>query len=112
MLSNLAKYLKKLVLICNSYGIPLPLVHDPKTGTGSVSLTLVFVSSVMVLLGLAGKWSGKFGVVDINDALEFFYASSCLYFGRNWRTGASTKENTEENSGGADKEKDLKPPTL
>jgi hypothetical protein len=30
------------------------------------------------------------GVVDISNALEFFYASSFLYFGRNWRTGASS----------------------
>lgn len=111
MLSRLIKNMKKLVLICNSYGIPLPLVHDPKTGTGSVSLTLVVLSSSMVLLGLVGTWSGKLGVIDIKNALEFFYASSFLYFGRNWRTGASAKEDTEENSGGADQEKDSKPPT-
>ncbi len=98
MLSKLLRYFKKLVLTCNSYGIPLPLVHDPKTGTGSVSLTLVFVSSVMVLLGLVGKWSGKLGIIDINNALEFFYASTFLYFGRNWRSssGAQLKEDTEE----------------
>jgi hypothetical protein len=68
------------------------MVKDPKTGLGSVSLTLVFISSITVILGLVGKWSGKLGVVDINNALEFFYASSFLYFGRNWRTGATTKE--------------------
>jgi hypothetical protein len=68
------------------YGINLPMVKDPKTGRGSVSLTLVFISSIMVILGLVGKWSGRLGIVDINNALEFFYASSFLYFGRNWRT--------------------------
>lgn len=106
MLSKLTRYLKKLVLTCNSYGIPLPLVHDPKTGSGSVSLTLVFVSSVMVLLGLVGKWSGKLGVIDINNALEFFYASSFLYFGRNWRTGAQLKDTEEPD----DATKESQPP--
>ena len=71
------------------YGVPLPMVRDPKTGKGSVSLTLVFISSALVILGLVGKWSGHMGVVDISNALEFFYASSFLYFGRNWRTGAT-----------------------
>ncbi len=42
----------------------------------------------MVILGLVGKWSGHFGTIDIDNALEFFYAASFLYFGRNWRTGA------------------------
>jgi len=110
MLLKFSKHIKRLVLVCNSYGIPLPLVHDPKTGTGSVSLTLVVVSSLMVLVGLVSQWSGVPGTVDMDSALEFFYASSFLYFGRTWRTGASAKD-TEENSGGADKEKDSKPPT-
>lgn len=109
MLSELTKYVKKLVLMCNSYGIPLPLARDPKTKTGSVSLTLVFISSVMVLLGLVGKWSGKLGVIDINNALEFFYASSFLYFGRNWRTGATTVEGTEESSSAPPVKKTTRP---
>lgn len=81
----------------NMYGINLPMVKDPKTGIGSVSLTLVVISSVMVILGLVGKWSGKLGVVDINNSLEFFYASSALYFGRNWQKSASSKD--EEDAG-------------
>lgn len=73
------------------------MIRDPKTGKGSVSLTLVFVSSTLVILGLVGKWSGHMGIVDISNALEFFYASSFLYFGRNWRTGtASSADETSE----------------
>ena len=94
----------------NMYGINLPMVKDPKTGIGSVSLTLVFIASIMVILGLVGKWSGKLGIVDINNALEFFYASSFLYFGRNWRTGAPAKDDPK---GGAPKvdDSDELPPT-
>jgi hypothetical protein len=98
MLQKLLKELRKLVHTANMYGIPLPMVRDPKTEIGSVSLTLVFISSVMVILGLVGKWSGRLGVVDINNALEFFYASSFLYFGRNWRTGASSTDLEEGES--------------
>lgn len=110
MLQELLKKLKQLVILCNTYGIPLPLVRDPKTKQGSVSLTLVFISSIMVILGLVGKWSGHFGTIDINNALEFFYASSFLYFGRNWRTGASPKEEQLEGTPKADKPDEL-PPT-
>ncbi len=78
------------------------MVKDPKTGMGSVSLTLVFISSIMVILGLVGKWSGRLGTIDINNSLEFFYASSALYFGRNWKKGGASEdlsEEEEENSG-------------
>lgn len=95
MLQTLLKKFKKLVLLCNSYGIPLPLVRDPKTKIGSVSLTLVFVSSLMVIIGLVGKWSGKLGIIDIDNAMTFFYASSFLYFGRNLKTGALVQDENQ-----------------
>jgi hypothetical protein len=98
MLRLLGKRLQKLVNVINMYGIPLPMVRDPKTGMGSVSLTLVFISSIMVILGLVGKWSGRLGTIDINNSLEFFYASSALYFGRNWKKGGASEDLSEENS--------------
>lgn len=79
----------------NVFGINIPMVKDPKTGTGSVSLTLVFISSALVLVGLVGKWSGYLGTIDIDNALEFFYASSALYFGRKW---TSKTKNTLDGS--------------
>lgn len=98
MLKELWKKLSGLVAVANKYGIPIPMVRDPKTGIGSVSLTLVFISSIMVILGLVGKWSGRLGTIDIHNALEFFYASSALYFGRNWKTGASVKDEVVEDT--------------
>ena len=106
MLNELLNKLKELITSINLNGVPLPLARDPKTKIGSVSLTLVFISSIMVILGLIDK--GKLSVVDIENALEFFYASSFLYFGRNWRTGASTS--SEKTSGGSSKTKDELPP--
>lgn len=92
MFEEFWKKIQALSRSANIYGISLPMVKDPKTGKGSVSLTLVVISSVMVILGLVGRWSGYLGVMDINNSLEFFYASSFLYFGRNWRTATPPKE--------------------
>lgn len=82
---------KKLVIRANTYGVPMPLVHDPKTKSGSVSLTLVFVSSILVVIGIVGKWSGIAGGIDMSNAMDFFYASSALYFGRKWTLKSGVK---------------------
>lgn len=98
MFKQLTKSVKHLVKAINAYGIPLPMVRDPKTKAGSVSLTLVFLSSALVIIGCVGRWSGKLGDIDISHALEFFYASSALYFGRNWRKGGASGDLAEEAS--------------
>lgn len=86
----------KLVSDMNKKGIPLPSVRDPKTGKGSVSLTLVFISFNMVLLGLIGKASGFFGGIDIAQALNLFYACSALYWGRQFQAGNSSIGDVEK----------------
>lgn len=67
----------------NSKGVPLPMIRDPRTGRGSVSLTLLFISFNVVLVGLVGKWVEKLGGLDLSQALNLFYACAALYFGRN-----------------------------
>lgn len=84
MLSELGDKIKSWSRDANVYGLNMPMLKDPKTGAGSVSLTLVFLSSSIVIVGLVGKWAGYLGPIDIVHALEFFYASSALYFGRKW----------------------------
>ena len=84
MLNELWEKVSKLAREANLFGISVPTIKDPKTGMGSVSLTLLFLSSALVILGLVGKWSGFLGMIDIENALEFSYASSALYFGRRW----------------------------
>ena len=83
MLGKVISKWKDIVALMNSKGIPMPTIRDPKTGQGSISCTLVFVSSLMVIIGLMGKWSKYLGDVDISNSLQFFYASAALYFGRN-----------------------------
>ena len=73
--------LKKLTLLLNSYGVPLPFVRDPVAQAPSVSLTLLIVSAAMVFLGLVGKAS-KLLDVDLEQSLYWFGICSALYFGR------------------------------
>lgn len=92
----------------NSNGIPLPTIRDPNTGKGSISLTLVFVSFNMVLIGVVGKWSGTLGGIDIAQALNLFYACAALYWGRKFQGkdvefGDSEAVKTENTENHADK---------
>jgi hypothetical protein len=98
-MDKLYKKWKNFVNSMNRYGIPVPTIRDPKTGVGSVSLTLVFLSSVFVIVGIVGKWSKVVGEIDMNNAMEFFYASSALYFGRQWQNKSEIKaDSTQESS--------------
>ena len=89
--SLLYKKWKIVVNKANSLGLPVPSIRDPKTGTGSISLTLVFISSLLVIIGIVGKWSKLAGEIDMNNAMEFFYASSALYWGRQWQLKSDAK---------------------
>jgi hypothetical protein len=82
MLSKALDWLTAQAAAANSKGIPLPLLRDPKTGTGSVSLTLVFLSFNVVLVGLIGRFTNLVGNVDLTNALWLFGISCSLYFGR------------------------------
>lgn len=84
-LDVILKAWKRLCVTMNVRGIPLPTIKDPKTGAGSVSLTLVFISFNVVLLGLIGKWSGALGGIDVGQALNLFYACAALYWGRKFQ---------------------------
>lgn len=87
---------KAFVIKLNQYGIPLPMVRDPKSGTASVSLTLMIISFVITALGLVGKLSGKLDI-NLSEALTLFGVTSALYFGRNMSTNGSATNNTVNN---------------
>jgi len=77
---------KKFASDMNQKGIPMPTIRDPKTGFGSISLTLVFISSVIVIAGIIGKSAGVLGGLDMSSAMEFFWTATSLYFGRQFQT--------------------------
>lgn len=76
---------KEFTAYLNKKGIPAPTIRDPKTGTGSVSLTLVFISSGLVIVGIVGKWTKLLDNVDIDTAMQFFWTACTLYWGRKFQ---------------------------
>lgn len=66
----------------NKKGIPLPLLRDPTTGQGSVSLTMMVTSFAICLVTLAGKITKVIGEVEYANCLWLFGICSSLYFGR------------------------------
>lgn len=80
----------------NKYGIPLPMIRDPRTGLGSVSLTLVILSSVYVQLALLNMFAQMFKGVDIVNALYWHGMSLALYFGRSFNKQGGVSLGAEE----------------
>lgn len=85
-LSDFFEKWKQFVRDMNEKGIPVPTIRDPKTKFGSISLTLVFLSSVIVIAGIIGKSAGVLGGLDMNSAMEFFWTAVSLYWGRQFQT--------------------------
>jgi hypothetical protein len=63
-------------------GIPVPILRDAVTQKPSASFTLLVVSSGLVIFGLINKAAKLVDGIDIDNALQFFYACAGLYFGR------------------------------
>ena len=74
----------------NKNGIPLPLLRDPTTSQGSVSLTMMVTSFAICLVTLAGKITKVLGEVDYSNCLWLFGITASLYFGR--KLGKKTLE--------------------
>lgn len=91
---------KKFIASMNSKGVPMPMIRDPKSGMGSVSLTLVFVSFNVWLISIIGKAAGALGGMDTNQTLNMFMVTAGLYFGRKFQKDekgviVETSENKE-----------------
>lgn len=66
----------------NSKGVPIPMIRYK--GEGNPALTVFVIASVLVAIGIVGKMAGLLGGIDMNNALQFFQASSVLFFGHSW----------------------------
>ena len=73
---------QKLVDWCTKKGIPVVTFRDPVTQKPSASFTLLVVFSGLVIFGLLNKVAKLVDGVDIDNALQFFYACAGLYFSR------------------------------
>ena len=81
---------KDLISRANSNGIPIPLVLFK--GEGNPALTVFLISSILVTVGIVGKWAGHLGGIDMNNAMQFFNASSILFFGHSWVHRGTSRE--------------------
>ncbi len=81
-MEKLKELQRKLVDWCTKQGIPVPILRDPITQKPSASFTLLVISSGLVIFGLLNKVAKLVDGVDIENAMQFFYACAGLYFGR------------------------------
>jgi hypothetical protein len=81
-MKKLKQLQNKLTHLCLKKGIAVPVLRDPVTQQPSASFTLLVVSSGLVIFGLINKMAKLVDGVDIENALQLFYASAGLYFGR------------------------------
>lgn len=84
-MGNLTKKWKDIINKCNSHGIPVPLIRDPKSGLGSVSLTLAFLSFNVWLVSIIGKAAGALGGIDTAQTMNMVIICFSLYFGRKFQ---------------------------
>jgi hypothetical protein len=87
--------LKELFKCMNEQGIPLPLLRDH--GKPSVSLTLLWISSVFVILGLLSL-SIKELQVNVWEALAWHVTSAVLYYNRGAKIGKDGIEITSNDN--------------
>lgn len=81
--------LKALIQRGNELGCPILVVRDPSSGKGSISATLVFISSIAVIASLVSP------KVNNSYAFDFFLASCGLYFSRKFTTKSGTSIDTK-----------------
>lgn len=87
---------KELMRKMNDAGIPIPVLRDPSTGKGSVTLTLLFISSNVVLIALLNSFANVFKGVDTSSAISWFVICYGGYLGRRFQYGKANVEDKQE----------------
>lgn len=97
----------------NKYGVPVPVVRDPRTGKGSITAALVVFSAglfgfciLFILASTVAKWAGFFTLTEISltqiktaadYSFQFLLAALGGYLGRHLQKGESIDELVEKN---------------
>jgi hypothetical protein len=74
--------LKQLIDLANSKGIAVPMLRDPKTGSGSITATMFIITHIVAIVVLFGKVTKILGDVDYNSVLMLYGLSGSFYLGR------------------------------
>ena len=88
--------IKEFVNKLNEAGVPAPMLRDPSTGKGSVTLTMTVISFNTALLGQIGKITNFLGSVDLTQANYLFLICLGAYLGRRMQSDAGKKTTTLE----------------
>ena len=73
----------------NQSGIPIPMLKDPKSGQGSVTLTMFWLAFNISALALVGKITNYLGGINYNDTLWLLGICGSFYLGRQLQVSAS-----------------------
>jgi hypothetical protein len=83
------EHLKKLIDLLtaklessNTNGIPFPVLRDPQTGKGSVTLTMWFITFNIAIITLIGRVVKLLNGVDYDSVLWLFGITGGFYLGR------------------------------
>jgi hypothetical protein len=92
----------------NKYGVPVPVVRDPRTGKGSITAALVVFSAglfgfciLFILASTVAKWAGFFTLTEISltqvkvaadYSFQFLLAALGGYLGRHLQKGESIED--------------------
>lgn len=74
--------LKEILKELQEKGLPIVILRDTVTGLPSITFSFFVLSGALVALGLIGKFAKLSGGIDMDNALNFFYACSATYVGR------------------------------
>ena len=75
----------EIVRTLNERGIAVPMLRDPKTKQGSISLTLVIVSFMTWMVSIVGKAADALGGMNPDQCLNMFVVCAGLYWGRKFQ---------------------------
>jgi hypothetical protein len=96
MIQEMFDKIKKILDDGNKKGVPIPLARD--NDHASLSATFCWISFSLVVVGLVGKWSGKLGTIDVQNALQLTYACFALHFGKSWKGKNSSFSSGKDDS--------------
>lgn len=108
MIAQITQKWTEFINKMNKYGVPVPVVRDPRTGKGSITAALVVFSAglfgfciLFILASTIAKWAGFFAMTEVSMAqvktaadysFQFLLAALGGYLGRHLQKGESMDE--------------------
>lgn len=74
--------IKQLILKMNEAGIPAPLLRDPDKDGPSITFTFFYLSGMLALASLIGKFTKVFGEIDVSGSIYLFISAAGIYTAR------------------------------